>query len=183
MAASNAVVTLELAGSKRAPMIFLLAIAVLALLAMIVGIVVPFLAPASRRIDLPLAPLLIAPALMAAVIAWIWRGTARIGATVAGGMLIINTGIGSRRVPLAHLRTAGLRVIDLEERPEFRPRWKKWGSSMPGFQAGWFRLRNGESAVCLLLDRRRVSYLRSDDGVTLLLSLARPDQLRSLLAG
>jgi hypothetical protein len=53
---------------------------------------------------------------------------------------------------------------------------------LPGFVSGWFRLRNGEKAICVLLDHRRVSHLRSDaDNLTLLLSLAEPDRLRSSL--
>ena len=45
-----------------------------------------------------------------------------------------------------------------------------------------FRLRNGEKAVCLLPERRRVCYLRSDaDNLSLLLSLAEPENLRALL--
>lgn len=53
---------------------------------------------------------------------------------------------------------------------------------MAGFPGGWFRLRNGEKAVCLLFDRHRVCYLRSgDDNLSVLLSLAEPDGLRALL--
>lgn len=39
-----------------------------------------------------------------------------------------------------------------------------------------------KKAVCLLLERRRVCYLRSDDdNLSLLLSLAEPEKLRALL--
>jgi hypothetical protein len=93
----------------------------------------------------------------------------------------VNTGLGRKRVPLSRLRAAGLRVVDLGERTELRPWLRLWGTGLPGFRAGWYRLRNGEKAVCLLLDRQRVSYLRSDDGLSLLLSLERPDDLRALI--
>jgi len=69
----------------------------------------------------------------------------------------------------------------LSERTELKPVLKLWGTSLPGFAGGRFRLRNGETAICLLLDRTRVSYLRSDDGMAVLLSLKEPEQLRALL--
>jgi hypothetical protein len=47
---------------------------------------------------------------------------------------------------------------------------------------GWFRLRNGDKAVCLLTDRRRVTYLRSDsDDLAILLSLKDPTILKKAL--
>jgi hypothetical protein len=53
---------------------------------------------------------------------------------------------------------------------------------MPGLSTGWFRLRNGEKAVCLVTDRHRVSYLRSDaDNMSLLLSLQNPEALKARL--
>lgn len=101
---------------------------------------------------------------------------------VEDGELVIVTGVGKKRVALAHLRARGLDVVDLKKRSELVPRLRVWGASMPGLNAGWFTLRNGEKAFCIVTEQNRVSYLRSaSDNVSLLLSLENPDQLKALL--
>jgi hypothetical protein len=96
--------------------------------------------------------------------------------------LIVNTGTGTKRIALKALRAHGLRVVDLSGHTELKPLIKLWGTGLPGFAGGWFRLRNSEKAVCLILDRHCVCYLRSDaDKLSLLLSLAEPEKLRALL--
>ncbi|HZW50809.1 MAG TPA: PH domain-containing protein, partial [Rudaea sp.] len=96
--------------------------------------------------------------------------------------LIVHTGVGTKRIPLANLHTHGLRLVNFSTHPELRPVVKLWGTGLPGFAGGWFKLRNGDKAVCLLLDRHGISYLRSDaDKLTVLLSLAEPEKLRALL--
>jgi hypothetical protein len=50
------------------------------------------------------------------------------------------------------------------------------GTSMPGYRAGWFRLRNGEKALLYLTDWSRVVYVPTTAGYGLLLSPSEPDQ-------
>ncbi len=124
-----------------------------------------------------LVPIVFVGGLLA--VAWSIR---RSGVRVEQDTLVVNTGTGSKRIAFTALRAHGLRVVDLSEHAELKPAIKLWGTGLPGFAGGWFKLRNGDKAVCLLLDRHRVSWLRSDnDRLTLLLSLANPDQLRKLL--
>ncbi len=102
--------------------------------------------------------------------------------TVENGLLVVQTGAGTQRVALANLRAYGLHVIDLEEYPELETRKKRWAATMPGVNSGFYALRNGERAIVLLTNTRRVSHLRSDiDGLTVLLSLRNPDTLRTLI--
>jgi hypothetical protein len=103
-------------------------------------------------------------------------------AFVEGGELVMVTGVGTKRFALANLRARGLDVVDLNQRRELIPRLRLWGASMPGLNAGWFKLRNGEKAFCIVTEQNRVSYLRSAaDNVSVLLSLENPDTLKSLL--
>ncbi|MDE2256915.1 MAG: hypothetical protein KGK05_04025 [Xanthomonadaceae bacterium] len=98
------------------------------------------------------------------------------------GVLIIHTSVGTKRIPLANLRAHGVHLVNFSTHPELRPVIKLWGTGLPGFAGGWFKLRNGDKAVCVLLDRHGISYLRSDaDNLTLLLSLAEPGKLRAML--
>jgi len=111
------------------------------------------------------------------------RLVSRVRAYVESGDLVMKTGVATKRVPLAQLRARGLDVIDLQQRRDLFPRLRFWGASMPGLNAGWFKLRNGEKAFCIITGQNRVSYLRSaSDNVSLLLSLENPDQLKALLA-
>jgi hypothetical protein len=53
---------------------------------------------------------------------------------------------------------------------------------MPGLASGWFRLKNGGKALCVLTKRESVTVLCADDGTWLLLSLADPAPLRDAVA-
>jgi len=129
-------------------------------------------------------PLVIAiPLLIGAVQVVFLRSIARAGVSVAEGELIVRTGVGTQRIALANLRAHGLRRVDLDAERTLRPWLRTRGAGLPGLQSGWFRLKNGERAVCLLIGRQHVSYLRSDaDNLSLLLSLRDPEALAALIA-
>jgi Bacterial PH domain len=173
---------IELSGSLRKPMGWLIALMVIPFVAAMVAIFAAVQkVPAEGKpamwggiavfgvVTVILFPLLI-------------LSMRRIGVRVDQSQLVLNTGLGTKRIALSNLRAHGLSVVDLNERSDLRPILRLWGSTFPGFSSGWFRLRNGEKAVCLLFDRRSVSYLRSDaDKTSLLLSLHDPEKLRALL--
>ena len=58
-----------------------------------------------------------------------------------------------RFIPKTQLRVDLARRVDLGYQEELRPRWRRLGTGLPGYQAGWFRLRNGEKALLYLTDR------------------------------
>jgi hypothetical protein len=55
------------------------------------------------------------------------------------------------------------------------------GTGLPGYKAGWFRLRNGERALLYLTDRARAVYGPTSAGYGLLLSPAEPDAFHAAL--
>jgi hypothetical protein len=121
------------------------------------------------------AGMLVVPALMLAM--------ARRAVLLDGDMLVVRAGLHTRRVPVASLAPEHARVVDLDERTGLRPLLKTWGMAMPGFQAGWFRQREGLRKVfCLLTDRRRVLWMPVPDDGDLMLSLERPQSLLDALA-
>ncbi|MGA9333509.1 MAG: hypothetical protein WBV39_04460 [Rudaea sp.] len=169
---------LTMSGSFGRPLFWLFVISVIAFSGIAVALwVVAADGTGDTRKAIALVPIVFVCGLL--VVAWSIR---RSGVRVEHDTLVVNTGTGTKRVAIAALRAHGLRVVDLSERTELQPVFKLWGTGLPGFAGGWFRLRNGDKAVCLLLDRQRVSWLRSDaDRLTLLLSLAKPEKLRALL--
>jgi hypothetical protein len=49
------------------------------------------------------------------------------------------------------------------------------GTGLPGYQSGWFRLANGESALVYLTDRSKAVHIPTTLGYSLLLSPDDPD--------
>jgi len=76
------------------------------------------------------------------------------------------------------------RIVDLATTPELSPNYRTAGTAVSGYQAGWFRLRNGEKALLYLTDRRKAVYVPTTQGFSLLLSPQQPErfveQLRSI---
>lgn len=56
------------------------------------------------------------------------------------------------------------RVVDLGERPGYRPMLKTNGLSLPGFRSGWFRLRNGDRAFVATAGGTRLLWLPTRAG-------------------
>ncbi|HYL55660.1 MAG TPA: PH domain-containing protein [Gemmatimonadales bacterium] len=86
-----------------------------------------------------------------------------------------------RLIPKAELRVDLARRVDLSQEEGFRPKSRRMGTALPGYQAGWFRLRNGEKALVYLTDRTRAVYVPTTAGYVLLLSPADPDGFLSRL--
>jgi hypothetical protein len=88
---------------------------------------------------------------------------------------------GRRLIPAADLRGAAARIVDLEREPELAPKWRTFGTGLPGYRAGWFRLRNGEKALLSLTDTHRAVYVPTREGFVLLLSPAEPERFLKAL--
>ncbi|HVH66433.1 MAG TPA: PH domain-containing protein [Gemmatimonadales bacterium] len=86
-----------------------------------------------------------------------------------------------RFVPKGLLRLDGARRVDLAREQGLQPRSRRMGTALPGYQAGWFRLRNGEKALLYLTDRARAVYIPTSAGYSLLMSPADPDSFLSRL--
>ena len=80
-----------------------------------------------------------------------------------------------RTIPPGQIRGRDARRVDLAAEPALAPKWRTMGTGLPGYQAGWFRLRNGEKALLYLTDRTRAVYVPTTAGYSLLLSPADPE--------
>jgi len=86
-----------------------------------------------------------------------------------------------RFIPKAELRVDLARRVDMTQEEGLRPKWRRIGTALPGYQSGWFRLRNGDKALLYLTDRTRAVYVPTTAGYVLLLSPADPDGFLSTL--
>ncbi len=80
-----------------------------------------------------------------------------------------------RFVPRKKIRIAESRIVNLETDKQFAPTLRTFGTGLPGYNAGWFRLANGEKALCYLTDKKYVVYMPTTDGYSILLSVANSD--------
>ncbi len=66
--------------------------------------------------------------------------------------------------------------MDLKQQREYAARWKTNGIGMPGYQAGWFRLRKKEKALLFVTNPRQVIYLPTGKGYSVLFSPEKPQE-------
>ena len=120
--------------------------------------------------------------LMSALWALLDKAMHRHGLTLSADSLEVKSSFYSRVVPLSELRLDEARVIDLDERTEFKPAAKSNGYAVPGFHSGHFRLRNREKAFVAIAGERRALWLPvSHDNPGLLLQPQQPDALLNRL--
>jgi hypothetical protein len=86
-----------------------------------------------------------------------------------------------RTIPRAAIRTTGVRVVDLEREPKLAPQRRTFGTALPGYRSGWFRLADGEKALLYVTDRSRVVYVPTTEGYSILLSPSDPEGLAAIL--
>lgn len=83
--------------------------------------------------------------------------------------------------PLAELKLAQARVVDLDEYTELKPTLKTNGFSIPGFHSGWFLLRNRRRSFVAITDGRRKLWLPGSGRHDLLIEPADPAALLARL--
>ena len=172
--------TLPLQGSPRSALVWLVALAF-----GVPAVTIVCVLGSAYAEGAPPAPLLISGLFVLAVslgaTLWIVRMTRRIAVTLDADALTVRTGVATRRFPLSTLRANGVRIVNLGEHAELKPFLRTWGIGLPGLASGWFRLRNGGKALCVLSGRERVTVLKADDGTSVLLSLEDTSALRDAI--
>ncbi len=121
-------------------------------------------------------------ALVMVLLVWITYSSRHSRVEIGGERLRLAGDLWGRSIPLAALDLGGARALDLLRAPEHRPVSRRLGTGLPGYAAGWFRLANGEKALVYLTDWRRVAYVPTTEGYSLLLSVDDPQALLRALA-
>ena len=87
-----------------------------------------------------------------------------------------------RFIPAGALEIDKAHRVNFGASPELLPARRTMGTGLPGYQSGWFRLKNGEKALLYLTDRTKAVYVPTTEGYGLLLSPDDPDGFLGALA-
>lgn len=135
------------------------------------------IAPAASRylwFFIPITALLVGVIVMLALSL---RGAHASRFEVSADSLRLRGDLYGRTIPRSALQLDLARRVDFALEPGLLPKWKRVGTGLPGYQSGWFRLRNGEKALLYLTDRSKAVYIPTSSGYSLLLSPVDPDGL------
>lgn len=101
--------------------------------------------------------------------------------TLGADTLEVRTGFNTCKMAYADLRLDEARVVDLAERPEYRPMLKLNGTGLPRYQGGWYLLRDRSRAFVAITDGPRVLWIPGRDKHALLLQPRQPQALLEAL--
>jgi hypothetical protein len=82
-----------------------------------------------------------------------------------------------RRIPLSSLDIAQAKPVDLTRDSEYQFIARTNGAGLPGYRAGWFRMRNGEKCLAFVTDLRHVLYVPTRVGYSVAMSVSEPEDL------
>jgi hypothetical protein len=130
--------------------------------------------PASSSLLWVLAPVTVLLVGLVALFSYLAYSASHVSFEVSPEGLRIRGDVYGRFLPAASLIAGQAREVDLTLDSAHRPVVRTNGTGLPGYQAGWFRLGDGEKALVFLTDRRQAVYLPTRGGYSLLLSPSEP---------
>lgn len=139
------------------------------------------IAPAGMKPLWILIPIILVVAVVLLVLTLSIMGSRTSRFEVSDAGLRVRGDLYGRFIPREQLRIEAARRVDLDRTEDLRPQVRTWGTGLPGYQSGWFRLRNGERALVYLTDRRKAVYVPTALGYSLLLSPDNPGAFLSAL--
>lgn len=80
-----------------------------------------------------------------------------------------------RTIRWSDIHAGEIRAVNLSQEHALQPRLRTNGIGLPGYQAGWFRLREGGRGLLFVTDRSRVVVVPTTLGYTLLVSVTEPE--------
>ena len=132
--------------------------------------------PASGKSLWFLVPVLLMLAAIAGLLIYLMFSTKNTRFEVSPEGLRIRGDMYGRTIPKKSLLPDESVALDLVKDADWRPKWRTNGAALPGYQSGWFRLRNKEKALLFVTDQHQVVKLPTRDGYTILLSVVDPGQ-------
>ena len=137
--------------------------------------------PGSRPVWLMAGVMLIVLLIVGVALLTVVRGLRGARFEVSAEGLRLRGDFYGRLIPAAELVPERAARVDLQATPGLTPKRRTLGTGLPGYQAGWFDLQNGEKALLYLTDRTRAVYVPTTAGYGVLLSPADPDRFIAAL--
>ena len=108
---------------------------------------------------------------------WLAWSMQHVRFTVSNEGLRLQGDLYGRLIPLKSLKLDAAVVTNLNTDKDHQPKWRTMGTALPGYAAGWFKLRNGEKALLFVTDRTRVARIPTTEGYTVMVSVSEPAEL------
>jgi hypothetical protein len=118
---------------------------------------------------------------LAVLFSWLAVNIGKASFEVSAEGLRLRGDLYGRLIPAQALLVEQAQIINLHHDTARQLKRRTAGTSVPGHQAGWFRLNNGEKALVYLTDRSAVVYLPTREGYCVLLSTPQPEALLASL--
>ena len=114
--------------------------------------------------------------ILAGLFIYLAASTRQVRFEVTPGSLKIAGDMFGRTIPISVLDLDAMRAMNLNYEREYLPRWRRMGTGLPGYAAGWFSLRNGEKSLIFMTDRSCVVHIPTSEGYSVMLSTERPEE-------
>ena len=108
---------------------------------------------------------------------WLAWSMQHVRFTVSNEGLRLQGDLYGRLIPRESLKLDEAVVTNLNTDTDHQPTRRTMGTGLPGYSAGWFKLRNGMKALLYVTDRTRVACIPTTEGFTVMLSVAEPQTL------
>ena len=117
--------------------------------------------------------------LLAGIVLMIWLAWSmqNVRFTVSNEGLRLQGDLYGRLIPLQSLKLDEAVVTNLNTDTDHQPARRTMGTGLPGYSAGWFKLRNGTKGLLYVTDRTRVARIPTTDDYSIMLSVNDPSAL------
>lgn len=99
----------------------------------------------------------------------------------AAGVSVEGDPLFARTIPWSELESERAEVVRIVRDSPHRPTRRTWGTGLPGYAAGWFRLASGEKALVFLTRGERAVHVPTRAGWSLLITVEDLDGLAARL--
>ncbi|MDQ7826877.1 MAG: PH domain-containing protein [Candidatus Eremiobacteraeota bacterium] len=95
----------------------------------------------------------------------------RVSFVLSAEGLRIRSALYGRFIPSRAIMKDKAEIITLSKDNPLNPSWRSNGIGLPGFAAGWFRLKNKEKALLFLTTSSNIVYIPTSEGFSVMLSV------------
>jgi len=140
------------------------------------------IAPASFRALWMLLPILAIPiVIISVVLIGLISGMKGTRFEISSEGLRLKGDYYGRTIPLSDVRGGAAMRVDINTGSERQPVRKTFGTGLPGYRAGWYRLANGEKALVYITDPAKAVYVPTRQNFSVIVSPNDPDGFLSAI--